>query len=96
MPTQFFSIIRTKIIPTIWNETGIEIFGNLNDFDYRLQIVNGLESNGFSSENWIVRGHQANFETIKAAILYHGGKAEKIKTNLKTLTKRKEIGYYNL
>ncbi len=73
MPTQYFSTIRTesvtKIIPTIWNETGIEIFGELDDFDYRLQIVNGLESNGFSSERWIVGGHQAKFETIKATNL---------------------------
>jgi hypothetical protein len=72
-PNQYFTSVRpesdTKIIPTIWNETGAELFGSINNFDYRLQVVNGLESSGFSSEKWIVEGHQAKFETIKASNL---------------------------
>ena len=72
-PTQFFTTIRpeseTQIIPTVWTETGLELFGKYNDLRYRLQVVSGLESSGFSSEHWIVQGHQTKFETVKATDL---------------------------
>ncbi len=69
-PHQYFTTIRpesvSRVVPTIWNETGLEVFGKFDDFAYRLQAVNGLESSGFSSEKWIVEGHQGKFEEIKA------------------------------
>jgi hypothetical protein len=74
LPTNFFTSVRpeseTRIIPTVWNETGFELFGKLFNFlNYRAQVINGLESTGFSSERWIAEGHQTKFETIKATNL---------------------------
>lgn len=80
MPTQYFTTIRTesvtKILPTVWNETGIEVFGTVDDFNYRVQLVNGLESSGFNSERWIVEGHQSKFETIKATNMAYVGRID--------------------
>ena len=69
-PQHYFTTTRPEseahIIPTIWHETGVEIFGSLGSLNYQVQIVNGLDSTGFSSRHWIVRGHQLRFETANA------------------------------
>ncbi len=69
-PQHYFTTTRPEaevhIIPTIWHETGVEIFGSLGSLNYQAQIVNGLDSTGFSSRHWIVRGHQLRFETVNA------------------------------
>ena len=69
-PQHYFTTTRPEaeahIIPTIWHETGVEIFGSLGLLNYQAQIVNGLDSTGFSSRHWIVRGHQLRFETANA------------------------------
>ena len=69
-PQHYFTTTRPEseahIIPTIWHETGVEIFGSLGSLQYQAQIVNGLDSTGFSSRHWIVRGHQLRFETANA------------------------------
>ena len=71
-PQHYFTTTRpeaeTHLIPTIWHETGIELFGSLGSLKYQAQIVNGLDSTGFSSRHWIVRGHQLRFETINAEV----------------------------
>lgn len=72
-PNEFFTSVRpeseTALIPTTWHETGAEIFGSLQDFSYRLQVVNGLDATGFTSKNWIVEGHQRKFESVQASDL---------------------------
>lgn len=73
-PTDYFTSIRpeseSQIIPAVWSETGLEVFGKLfGSLNYRAQVINGLESTGFSSEKWIVEGHQNKFEFIKATNL---------------------------
>ena len=69
-PQHYFTTTRpeaeTHLIPTIWHETGVELFGSLGPLNYQAQIVNGLDSTGFSSRHWIVRGHQLRFETANA------------------------------
>ncbi len=69
-PQHYFTTTRPEaeahLIPTIWHETGVEIFGTLGSLQYQAQIVNGLDSTGFSSRHWIVRGHQLRFETANA------------------------------
>ena len=69
-PQHYFTTTRPEaeahLIPTIWHETGVEIFGALGQLKYQAQIVNGLDSTGFSSRHWIVRGHQLRFETVNA------------------------------
>lgn len=69
-PQHYFTTTRPEaeahIIPTIWHETGVELFGTLGSLKYQAQIINGLDSTGFSSRHWIVRGHQLRFETVNA------------------------------
>lgn len=69
-PQHYFTTTRPEaeahLIPTIWHETGVEIFGALGALKYQAQIINGLDSTGFSSRHWIVRGHQLRFETVNA------------------------------
>ena len=69
-PQHYFTTTRPEaeahLIPTIWHETGVEIFGSLGTLNYQAQIVNGLDSTGFSSRHWIVPGHQLRFETANA------------------------------
>ncbi len=69
-PQHYFTTTRpeaeTHIIPTIWHETGVELFGSLGPLKYQSQIINGLDSTGFSSRHWIVPGHQLRFETVNA------------------------------
>ncbi len=71
LPTDYFTSVEseseTRITPSVWSENGLELFGLLSNLiKYRVLVLNGLESTGFSSEKWITEGHQAKFETIKA------------------------------
>ena len=72
-PTDFLTTIRTEaevsLIPTTWNETGIELFGRAGRFSYRAQVVNGLDSTGFDSKYFIVGGAQTRFEDVRATDL---------------------------
>ena len=69
-PQHYFTTTRPEaeahLIPTIWHETGIELFGKFHGLSYQAQVVNGLDSTGFSSRHWIVPGHQLRFETVNA------------------------------
>lgn len=72
-PTEYFTTLRSEIeaniVPTNWYEVGLQLYGALDKqsrLTYQLSLVNGLDATGFSSSNWIVRGHQLRFETINA------------------------------
>jgi hypothetical protein len=73
LPQAYFGTARpegeTSLVPVVWHETGVEVFGELGEFRYRLQLVNGLDSTGFSSRDWIRGGHQGRFEEVNAANL---------------------------
>lgn len=70
LPIQYFGTIRpeaeTTFLPSTWHETGVEVFGKYSDFSYRLQLVNGLDATGFSSQHWIKKGNQKAFELTRA------------------------------
>lgn len=38
------------------------LFGDLGNFDYELQVVSGLDPQGFRMENWVGKGTQGAFE----------------------------------
>ncbi|PCH67654.1 MAG: hypothetical protein COC06_10910 [Bacteroidales bacterium] len=80
LPTDYFGTIRpegeTAILPSTWHETGFEIFGRILDWSYRVQVVNGLDANGFSSSNWIKAGRQTKFEEVRATNLAYVGRLE--------------------
>lgn len=70
-PINFFGTSRpegeTTILPSTWHENGIEVFGTLGKkysrFNYQLQIVAGLNANGFDRNTWVASGKQGIFET---------------------------------
>lgn len=57
---------ESTIIPAIWDEMGVEAQYRSRWLTVTLQLVNGLDSTGFSSQRWIASGHQRRFETIRA------------------------------
>lgn len=68
---------ETMIIPAVWDEIGIGFNYYVNDnLDLAFQVVNGLDSTGFSSLNWVREGHQGKFETIQADGLAFVGRAD--------------------
>lgn len=68
---------ETMIIPAVWDEIGIGFNYYVNDnLNLVFQVVNGLDSAGFSSLNWVREGHQGKFETIQADGLAFVGRAD--------------------
>ncbi len=69
-PQHYFTATRpeseSNLIPAIWHENGIELFGTLGALSYQAQVVNGLDSTGFSSRRWVSTGHQLRFEAANA------------------------------
>ena len=65
-PLYFCGVYRpegeTTILPSTWHETGVALFGDLGNFDYELQVVSGLDPQGFRMENWVGKGTQGAFE----------------------------------
>ncbi|MDM1067065.1 autotransporter outer membrane beta-barrel domain-containing protein [Myroides odoratimimus] len=67
-PTNYFTAHRqemeNEILPLGWYENGIQFYGTfLKDrLRYEVSITNGLDATGFSSRNWVKRGHQTRFE----------------------------------
>ncbi len=69
-PNQYLTVLRHRseaaMLPAVWNETGIGIFGDLGDFHYQAQVVSGLNSEYFRTYDWIASGHQKRFEHVNA------------------------------
>lgn len=69
-PVNFFGTSRpegeTKIIPSTWHETGLELFGTLGKgwatFDYQAMVMTGLNANGFDRKTWAGSGKTSIFE----------------------------------
>ena len=72
LPSLYHSAARnrseSRIIPTTWHETGVEVFGSVLDdkLHYQAQVINGLNSENFDSSGWIKYGHQKRFEHVNA------------------------------
>ena len=79
-PLSYLTVSRSEsessILPVTWFEMGIEAFGRWRFVRYRAQVVNALDSSGFSSQNWIVGGHQRRFEQVRATDLAWTGLLE--------------------
>ena len=78
-PTQYFTVLRPEMentmLPMGWYEPGIQLFGGFfnNRLQYELTLSGGLDASGFSSRNWIKRGHQTRFEQSVAEALALSG-----------------------
>ncbi len=74
-PADYFTVARSEadasMIPLLWHETGVSIYGSWSLGDWGTvawegQVINGLDSTGFSSRNWVAPGHQKRFEQARA------------------------------
>lgn len=69
-PTDYLGTARpeseTTVLPAVWDEIGAEARFDLRALLITLQVVNGLDSTGFSSQRWIASGHQTRFEETRA------------------------------
>ena len=73
-PPLFFGVERPDyskyIIPTTWSGNGAAIYGSLNDFSFKLSIMEGLNSDKFSASNGIRKGRQEGFKSDASRFLY--------------------------
>lgn len=80
IPIQYLGTVRpeseTELVPVTWHEMGLAAFGRVGQLNYRAQVVNALNSTGFSSRNWILEGKQQKFEAAKATDLAFAGQLE--------------------
>lgn len=69
-PDQYLTVLRHRseaaMLPAVWNETGVGIFGEVANFHYQAQVVSGLNSEYFRTYDWIASGHQKRFEHVNA------------------------------
>lgn len=80
-PTEYLAAARseseTMVIPAVWDEMGIGFnYYASENLELVLQVVNGLDSSGFGSLNWVGSGHQGKFETIRADGLAFVGRVD--------------------
>ncbi len=72
-PTDYLGAVRsqaeTTIFPGQWDEMGLSFTAYLPMLRLTAQVVNGLDSAGFSSRAWVASGHQAAYETVRAGSL---------------------------
>lgn len=72
-PTDYLGTLRseaeTLLIPNTWDEMGLQAQAKLSGLKLTAQVVNGLDSTGFSSQRWVAQGHQRRFELVRATDL---------------------------
>lgn len=68
-PTDYLATTRaeseTRVVPAVWDEMGVSFTARFGWGRVLAQLVNGLDSTGFSSQYWVSSGHQARFETVR-------------------------------
>ncbi len=74
-PVLFFGVERPSynkyIIPTTWFGNGFSIYGSLSGFDYKLNIMEGLNSDKFSNSGGIRGGRQKGYKSDASAMMYN-------------------------
>lgn len=79
-PTSYLGPARpeseTTVLPAVWDEQGVSVELTPPGWELTFQVVNGLDSTGFSSQLWIAQGHQARFELVRATDLAVVGRAD--------------------
>ncbi|HSS45586.1 MAG TPA: hypothetical protein VLO07_09615, partial [Thermoanaerobaculia bacterium] len=67
-PPTFLGALRPEtesfLLPTTWSELGLGVHGEAGGFSYRLYLVNGLDSRGFSAAAPIRGGRQEGSQAI--------------------------------
>lgn len=72
-PTEYFtqerSLAETALIPSVWHETGVSVFGIFRNLRYEAQIISALDSSGFSGPGFVSGGTQGRLEFDNAGDL---------------------------
>ena len=79
-PNQYLTVARHKseaaMLPAVWNENGLGIYGEWSDFHYQAQVISGLNSEYFRTYDWVASGHQKRFEYVNADDLAFAGRLD--------------------
>lgn len=79
-PTDYLASTRseaeTMVIPAVWDEMGLQLQAKFDWIRATAQVVNGLDSTGFSSQRWVASGHQSRFELVRATDLAFVGRVD--------------------
>jgi hypothetical protein len=79
-PNQYLTVLRHKseaaMLPAVWNENGIGVYGEISDFHYQAQVVSGLNSEYFRTYDWAASGHQKRFEHVNGDDLAFAGRLD--------------------
>ncbi|HKE13515.1 MAG TPA: hypothetical protein VKB80_01505 [Kofleriaceae bacterium] len=79
-PTDYLGTVRseaeTTALPAQWDEMGVSFLAYLPRVRLTAQVVNGLDSTGFSSQFWVASGHQGAFELTRASDLAAVGRVD--------------------
>lgn len=74
-PPLFLSVERpdynSNIIPTTWFGNGAAVYGSINNFSYRVAVMEGLDADGFSASSGIRGGRQKGFRADAENLLYN-------------------------
>ena len=75
-PPGFFGVERPDyhklIIPTTWFGNGVSLYGIAGEFDYKLVVLEGLNSDNFKVGSGIRSGRQSGFKADAKNLLYNG------------------------
>ena len=65
-PMDYFSAIapegESTILPSVWHQTGVSLWGNHNRLNYGLFLIGGLNSDQFSNTGWVHGGADSPLE----------------------------------
>lgn len=79
-PIDYLAVSRseaeTTVLPAVWDEIGVQLSAWWPWLRATAQIVNGLDSTGFSSQRWVASGHQRRFELVRATDLAFVGRLD--------------------
>ena len=67
---------ETRLLPGVWDELGLDARVDLPGARLTLQVVNGLDSSGFSAQQWVASGHQRRFEKTRASAVAFVGRVD--------------------
>ena len=74
-PPTFLSVERPdyskNVIPTTWFGNGLSFVGNLDGFDYKVSIMEGLDASKFSASSGIRSGRQKGYKANAEDLLYN-------------------------
>ena len=74
-PPRFLSVERPdyakNIIPTTWFGNGLSVYGNVNNFNYKFTVMEGLDGDKVNTSSGIRGGRQKGYKANAEKLLYN-------------------------